>query len=118
MLFQSAACIADINILSLSLSLSSNGQMVGRATLDARVCASPGRDRENDEAKLSPVTPYRPLPPGGGSTSGQGTGEHQRRGRKRSSSTITQSLEYTVPTKISPNEVGGKRQQYVAEVSS
>ena len=82
--------------LSLSLSSCSTLQVLGRAVLDARVCASPGRDRDLDETRLlshatSPISPVSLSP----SPAGEGT----KRGRKRPAA-ITQSLEYSLPTKL------------------
>ncbi len=96
------------------MNIFSGGLVAGRATMDARVCASPGRDRENDEAKLSPVTPnlcsrsYHPL----------GLNEGNRQSRKRSSSTVTQNIECMLPSKIAHHDLCTKKQKYETEVSN
>ena len=100
-------------IVIIFVFLISGGHVAGRATMDARVCASPGRDRENDEAKLSPVTPnHHSLSP-----NTLGLNDGQRRSRKRSSSTITQNLECMLPSKIAHSELLSKKQKYEIEVS-
>lgn len=102
----------------LIFTLEINGHVVGRAVIDARICASPGRDRENDEAKLSPVLPSHPQF-GSSFPSGpiEGISSEARRSRKRTSSntSITQNIECSVPSKMSCMERSTQKETYTIE---
>ena len=73
-----------------------DGHVYGRAVVDARVCASPGRDRENDEAKSTSPTPT--MAEGGA--------------RKRPA--LSQNLEVNMPSKM--RCISGRKTKHVIEV--
>ena len=63
------------------------GRIIGRSVVDIRVCASTGRDRDNDEQKLS-VTSCDTAPVEGSDAS--------KRPKKRPA--LTQNVECAIPT--------------------
>jgi hypothetical protein len=77
--------------VQLIFTLEIEGRIAGRVVIDARVCASTGRDREHDESRVTSIQSLS-------------TSETSRQGRKRSSSTITQQLECNIPSKVKPGE--------------
>lgn len=89
----------------------SSGQVIGRAVVDARVCASPGRDRDIDETRMHPhaASPTSPL------SLSPSPGEGPKRGRKRPAA-FTQSLEYSLPTKFFCNPASQQKVVHSLEV--
>lgn len=101
----------------LYFSIFSAGHVKGRAVIDARVCASPGRDRENDEIKMTSTTNSSTSSTTTVASSEAGLSEQVRRSRKRLSSTITQNVECSLPSKVVCQGLSDKKQLYTAEVS-
>ena len=81
------------------------GRIIGRSVVDIRVCASTGRDRDNDEQKLS-VTSSDTAPVEGSDAS--------KRPKKRPA--LTQNFECAIPTKVFRSSLSQK-QSFTIEVS-
>ncbi|XP_019854848.1 PREDICTED: cellular tumor antigen p53-like isoform X2 [Amphimedon queenslandica] len=81
-------------VAQLIFTLEIGGVLYGRAVVDIRVCASTGRDRDNDEQKQSTPSTIDPL-------------VDLKKSRKRPA--LTQNVECAIPSKVSRTSLSAKQ---------